>query len=63
MVAQLTGVGGGEVAMSPVGGNVYRADVGPFGSAGQLTIRVVAWDKAGNLAQSGSINVGVVCIQ
>ena len=63
VVARLSGVGGGEVPMSSVGGNVYRADVGPFNSAGQLTIRVVAWDKAGNLAQSGSFNVGVVCIK
>lgn len=63
VVAQLSGVGGGEVPMSPVGGNVYRTDVGPFNSAGQLTIRVVAWDKAGNLAQSGSFNVSVVCIK
>jgi hypothetical protein len=63
VAARLTGVGGGEVPMSSVGGNVYRADIGPVGSAGQLMIRVVAWDKAGNLAQSGSINVGVMCIK
>ncbi len=63
VVARLTGVGGGEVGMSAAGGNVYRADVGPINSAGQLVIRVVAWDRAGNLAQSGSINVGVICVK
>lgn len=63
VVARLTGVGGGEVPMPAVGGNIYRAPVGPFSSLGQLTIRVVAYDKAGNVAQSTSFNVGVVCIK
>ncbi len=63
VIARLGGVGSGEVPMGAVGGNVYRAAIGPFNSVGQLTIRVAAWDKAGNLAQSGSINVGVVCIK
>ncbi len=63
VVARLTGVGGGEVPMSPTGGNVYSATVGPFNSAGQLIVRIVAWDKAGNVAQSGSYTVNVLCIK
>jgi hypothetical protein len=63
VVARLSGIGSGDVTMNPVGGNVYRADVGSFNALGQLTIHVVAWDKAGNTAQSGPMNVSVVCIQ
>lgn len=54
----------GEVTMSAVGGNVYRATMGPFNIAGNLSIVVVAWDNAGNSAQANPITVQVQeCIE
>ena len=63
VAARLYGVGGGEVNMASVGGNVYRAELGPFGSSGQLAIRVLAWDRAGNMAMSDPVTVNVLCIK
>lgn len=54
----------GKVTMSAVGGNVYRAVMGPFNIAGTLSIVVVAWDNAGNSAQANPITVQVQeCIE
>ncbi len=47
--------------ISAVSDNFHRADLAPFDFGGELLLRVVAWDKAGSLAQSHSLTVGVVC--
>lgn len=63
VVARYSGPASGEVVMSPIGGNVYRGTIGPIANIGNLSIRVVAWDKAGNVAQSSPFVVRVVvCI-
>jgi hypothetical protein len=62
VVARVLGTGI-EVALNPVGGNVYQGTLGPFDSTGTFSVIIQAWDRAGNQAQSGSINVPVVCIQ
>lgn len=53
VVARLSGSASGDVSMGPVGGNVYRANLGPFSTAGQLNIYVVARDNRGNVGQLG----------
>jgi hypothetical protein len=53
-------VGMGEFEMTPVGGGIYQAVVGPFGEAGAVSILVQAWDNAGNGAISAPLNVEVV---
>jgi hypothetical protein len=60
VVARYSGPASGEVEMSPVGGNVYRGTIGPIAQIGNLSIRVVAWDKAGNVGQSSPFVVRVV---
>ena len=62
VVARVLGTGI-EVALNPVGGNVYQGTLGPFDTTGTFSVIIQAWDRAGNQAQSGSINVPVVCIQ
>ncbi len=63
VAAQLGDLGSGERVMSPTGGDMYSTSIGPFGSSGSVTIRIVASDKAGNTAQSGTITLGVACIK
>ena len=60
MVARTLGYG--EVEMTHVGGNVYRAVLGPFNDTGELSILIRAWDNAGNGATSGPLTITVVCI-
>jgi hypothetical protein len=61
VVARVPGVG--EVEMTLVGGNVYRAVLGPFDYTGELSIIILAWDNAGNAASAGPLTVLVVaCI-
>ncbi len=60
VIARIPGVG--EIEMTHVGGGVYQATVGPFDSTGEISIFILAWDNAGNAAQSAPITVTVVCI-
>jgi uncharacterized protein YraI len=54
----------GEVSMSPSGGGVYQAVIGPLNTVGQLSITVFAVDPAGNSAESGPAIVQVQnCIE
>ncbi len=63
VVARVLGTGI-EVTMNAAGGNNYQATVGPFNATGSLSIVVIAWDKAGNSAQGGPVNIQVSpCIQ
>jgi len=43
-----------EVTMVSVGGNNYRATLGPFASSGTATFYIEAYDLAGNEAESGA---------
>ncbi len=63
VVVRLGGVGGGEYGMGAAGGDAYSATVGPLGSLGQVTIQIVAWDRAGNSSQAGGPTINVICIQ
>jgi Bacterial Ig domain len=47
----------GEVVMSAANGNAYRAVLGPFNTTGNLSIRVIATDRAGNSNQSAPLTV------
>jgi Bacterial Ig domain len=60
VVARILGYG--EVEMTPVGGQVYQAVLGPFSEMGEYSIIFLAWDNAGNSAQAGPLSVTVVCI-
>jgi len=55
-------LGSGEVEMTPIGGQVYQAVLGPFTETGEYSIIILAWDIAGNSAQAGPLSVTVVCI-
>lgn len=60
VVARLSGTPQtGDVSMSPVGGNLYLANLGPFVTPGDLTIYIVARDNRGNTGQSGPYYVTV----
>ena len=59
VVARYSGVTSGEIAMSPIGGNSYQATLGPFNTTGTLSIIIVAWDNAGNIAQTRILSVQV----
>jgi hypothetical protein len=61
VVARILGTG--EVEMSPVGGVVYQAVLGPFSDAGEYSIIILAWDNAGNNNNAGPISILVACIQ
>jgi hypothetical protein len=57
-------LGTGEVAMNPVGGNVYQGVLGPFDTTGTLSVLIQAWDNAGNGATAGPVSIQVVaCIE
>jgi len=54
----------GQVDMTPQGGGIYKAVLGPFGQLGTVQISFVAWDTAGNSTPYvGPITVGVFCIE
>ncbi len=57
VVARWSGVESGERAMGISGGNSYQAQLGPFSKTGNLSVVIVAWDKAGNSAQAGPLVV------
>lgn len=54
--------GYGEVEMTPVGGGVYQATLGPFDSTGEFSVIIFAWDNAGNSSQAGPMTITVVCL-
>ena len=57
-------IGYGDVGMSPSGGNLYQATLGPFSSSKTYSIYILAWDNAGNPpAQAGPLNLLVACIE
>lgn len=47
-----------ETPMSPIGGDVYEASIGPYSAAGTDSVKVVAFDSRGN-AGGASISVTI----
>ncbi len=50
-------------SLSPVGGGVYQAQVGPFQSLGNWSISLSAVDTSNNSTQAGPWTIQVMCIQ
>jgi hypothetical protein len=67
VIYQINGPGpadGGEGYLLPVGGDSYRATVGPIsGSTGNWSVALQAVDMANNSAQAGTWAIQISCIQ
>ncbi len=58
VIARISGVG--EFDLSPVGGNIYQANIGPINNTGTFSVFIQALDNAGNSAIGGPVDLQVV---